>query len=143
MRPEILLRIASIIMVLHTVGHTFGTLGWKKTPDPTKQEVIRQMTENRFPFMGASKSMGDAMDGYGFSAIGSLLLMAILLWLASNSTGLETNLVRNILIVIAVNLLVLGVCELIYFFPLAAGFTLLAFLLTLVAIFQINKTSIS
>src|SRR5260221_3188663 len=126
MRPEILLRIASIIMLIHTVGHTLGTLGWKKTTDPTKKEVISQMTENKFPFMGASKSMGDAMDGYGFSAIGSLLLVAVLLWLVSNSLGLQTNLIRNILILIAANLLVLGICELIYFFPLAAGFTLFA-----------------
>jgi hypothetical protein len=60
--------------------------------------------------------------------------------MASNSLGIQTNLVRNILILVAINLLVLGICELIYFFPLASVFTLIACLLTVIAILQTNKT---
>ncbi len=112
MKPKILLRIASIIMFLHDIGHTFGHLTWKQSPDPAKQEVIKQMTDNKFPFMGAVRSMSDYYDGYGWASTLALLLIAALAW---------------------------GIDELIFFFPFAAAFSLLAFLLTGIAIFQIRN----
>ena len=37
MKPKILLRIASIVMLLHDVGHTFGHMGRGNRPlNPTK-----------------------------------------------------------------------------------------------------------
>ena len=33
MKPKILLRIASILMLLHTAGHTMGALTWKEAPN--------------------------------------------------------------------------------------------------------------
>lgn len=139
MKPAILLRIAAIIMLLHTVGHTFGTLGWKKTTDPKKQEVISQMTDNNFPFMGANHSFGDAMDGYGFTIILALLLDSKLLWMMARSYKTAPQLTRNILIFLGVLLLLQGVLELKYFFPLAASFTLISAALTLIAVSQIKK----
>jgi len=121
-------------MLLHTIGHTFGTLGWKKTTDPAKQEVIKQMTGNKFPFMGANRSMDDAMDGYGFALISTWFLITAILWMCSNYA-----LVINFLILISIILLLSGIIELIYFFPLAAAFTLITMLLIVIAIFQITK----
>src|SRR5260221_12106082 len=112
MKPKILLRIASIIMFLHDIGHTFGHLTWKQSPDPAKQEVIKQMTDNKFPFMGAVRSMSDYYDGYGCALTLALLLIAALAW---------------------------GIDELIFFLPCAAAFSLLSFLLTGIAIFQIRN----
>ena len=84
MQPKIILRAASIIMLLHDVGHTIGALTWKQAANPTKIEVIKQMTDNKFPFMGATRSMGDAVDGYGFAMILALLMFAIILWVVSD-----------------------------------------------------------
>jgi hypothetical protein len=139
MKPAILLRIAAIIMLLHTVGHTFGTLGWKKTTDAKKQEVISQMTDNSFPFMGANHSFGDAMDGYGFTIILALLLECILLWMMASSYKTAPQLTKNILVTLGILLLLQGVIELKYFFPLAASFTLVSAVLTLISVTQIKK----
>jgi len=126
--------------LLHTIGHTFGTLGWKKTTDPAKQEVIKQMTGNKFPFMGANHSMGDAMDGYGFALILTLFLITAILWMSSTYAAKNPTLIINFLILLSIILLLSAIIELIYFFPLAAAFTFIAMLLTVIAIFQINKT---
>lgn len=141
MRSEVLLRSASVLMLVHTIGHTFGTLGWKKTTDPAKREVINQMTGHKFPFMGATHSMGDAMDGYGFALTLALFLITALLWLSSNYVVQNPTVVKKILILLSIVLLLQVIVELIYFFPLAAVFTFIATLLTVVAIFQISQTS--
>ena len=138
MKAKLLLRIASIVMLLHDLGHTFGHLTWKQSPDSAKQEVIKQMTDNKFPFMGAVRSMSEYYDGYGFAATLALLLIAALLWIASGVTEQNRVIVRRILVVVSIILLAWGIDELIFFFPFAASFTLLAFLMTSISIFQLE-----
>jgi hypothetical protein len=139
MKPKIFLRIASILLILHDVGHTFGTLGWKKTSDPAKLEVIKQMTDKKFPFMGAVHSFGDAFDGYGFAVILALLLFAAILWISSNVTAQNVVLIKKILGWMSAVLLLWGIDELIFFFPLAATMTLIAMICTVIAIFNLEN----
>ena len=137
MKPKLLLRIASIVMLAHDVGHTFGHLSWKETPDPSKREVVRQMTENRFPFMGAVRSLGDYYDGYGFAASLAMLLIAAILWVVSGSATQSPALARKLCMSISIVLLAWGIDELVFFFPFAAAFSLLAMVLTVVALVQL------
>ena len=139
MKPEIFLRIASVLMLVHLIGHSFGTLSWKKTNDPVKQEVIRQMTDHQFSFMGANRSMGDIVDGYGFATFLSLFLIMAILWVSSNNTTAYPGLIRSFLILLSVLLFLWGIIELVYFFSLAAVLTLVTMVLTVIAIFQLNK----
>ena len=139
MTPKLLLRIAAIIMLLHAIGHTMGALTWKKTPDAAKQSVIESMTAHKFPFMGVERSMGEYYDGYGFACTLALLLIVVLLWITSNVAPHTTALVKNILVVLSFILLAWGIDELIFFFPFAAAFTLVSFLLTLVATLRLMK----
>jgi len=139
MNPKILLRIAAIIMLLHAIGHTMGALTWKKTPDVAKQAVIELMTAHKFPFMGAERSMGEYYDGYGFACTLALLLIVAILWITSSVTPHSIALVKNILVVLSFILLAWGIDELIFFFPFAAAFTLLSFLLTLIATMRLMK----
>jgi hypothetical protein len=136
MKPKLLLRIASIVMFLHDIGHTFGHLSWKEAVEPEKQEVIRQMTENKCPFMGATRSMGDYYDGYGYASTLALLLIAVILWIASGLEPQNIALTRKMLIVIAVVLLAWGIVELTFFFPFAAAFSLVAAVLTGIALLR-------
>jgi hypothetical protein len=85
MKPKLLLRIASIVMILHDVGHMIGSLTWKQAIEPEKQQVIDQMTGHKFPFMGAMRSMGDYYDGYGYASALAILLISIILWIVSGS----------------------------------------------------------
>jgi len=138
MKPKLLLRIASIVMILHDVGHMVGSLTWKQAVDQEKQQVIAQMTGHKFPFMGAMRSMGDYYDGYGFAAALAILLISIILWIVSSSLGEAPNFARKILITVSAVLLAWGINELVYFFPFAASFGLLAMVLTVIAILQLN-----
>lgn len=127
MRPKILLRIASVIMLLHMLGHTIGALTWKDAPNAAEKQVIDGMLGNRFDFMGRSVSIGDFFAGYGYGMIGVLLLVSILLWLLSA----EHN--RRFILALGFFLLFLSIIEFIYFFPFAAAFSLLAGVTTLLA----------
>jgi hypothetical protein len=138
MKPKILLRIASIIMILHDIGHMIGSLTWKQAAEPEHQEVIRQMTEHKFLFMGAMRSMGDYYDGYGYASALAILLISAILWIVSSSEVLTSSIAKKILITISATLLAWGINELVFFFPFAAAFSLLAMALTVIAIFQLN-----
>jgi hypothetical protein len=127
MKAKILLRIAAIIMLLHTIGHTIGALTWRDAPNAAVKQVIDGMLNNRFNFMGRLASIGDFYTGYGYSMIGMLLLISVLLWLLSaNPNG-------GIILALGFFLVFLGIIEFIYFFPFAAALSLLAGIATLFA----------
>jgi len=132
MTTKILLRIASLLMLFHLVGHSFGQNGWKKNNDPVMREVAHWMTAPKFPFMGVSRSMGDYFDGYGYTASVSLALFAVLLWLASSKTVAGDRSSQNEVLVLGAAILCLSGIEFLYFFPFAAIISLIAALLTLV-----------
>lgn len=138
MNPKILLRTASVIMLLHVIGHTIGHSGWKKAPDPEKQEVITHMTGKSFAFMGAERSMGDYYDGYGYASTLAMLLVIALLWVLSGETS---PLAQKGVLLVTIFLFGWGVDELIYFFPMAAGFSLVSGLFALISFFQLRKSN--
>lgn len=137
MKPKTLLRIASVLMFLHTAGHTMGALTWKTPPNSAVGQVIRGMENNQFDFMGRRASLALFFDGYGAITLLVLLLMSAMLWLLSNQT--ENPLASRVLNLLIIFLLLTAVAEYIYFFLLAAAFTFLAGLGTLVARVRINK----
>ncbi|MES2375968.1 MAG: hypothetical protein V4553_05300 [Bacteroidota bacterium] len=133
MKAKILLRTGSIIMLLHTMGHTVGALTWKEAPNVATKQVVDGMLNNRFDFMGRAVSFGDFYAGYGYTMIGVLLFISVLLWLLSAQPSLPVMLALGLL------LLFMGVIELIYFFPFAAAFSLLAGLVTLLAYWKLRR----
>ena len=137
MSPELLLRIASVAMLLHVLGHVSGHLRWKKTKDPAKQEAINRMTQQKFPFMGTRRSLGEFYDGYGYAATLAMLFVCILLWSLSGQTLANPNFTRGLLPLVSVFLLAWGIDEVFFFFPFAAFFSLFAALLSAIAFFAI------
>jgi hypothetical protein len=133
MTTKILLRIASLLMLFHLIGHSFGQNGWKKNTDPVMREVAHWMTGPKFPVMGVSRSMGDIFDGYGYIASISLALFAVLLWLASSKVMANGRAVQQEILVLGIALAGLSGIEFHYFFPFAAIISLVAGLLTLVS----------
>ncbi|SRR5258708_958671 len=140
MKSKILLRIASVVMFLHMFGHTFGHLNWNKSVDPARQEVIRQMTVNKFPFMGMMRSMSEYYEGFSLLASLALFLIAATLWVVSGFTVQSTFMVKRILVIVSLTLLAWGIDELVYFFPFAAAFSIIASALTAIAVFKLKKT---
>ena len=116
-----------------------AVLTWKDDPDPKKMEVIKQMTENKFPFMGTSRSMGEYFEGFGIHGTLSLLLITLILWYVSNVRETNKNFNKKIILTVSIILLAWGISELIYFFPLAASFSLIASLLGFYSLLLLNK----
>jgi len=127
MKAKVLLRIASVLMLLHTLGHTVGAMTWKNAPNAAVKQVVDGMLGNHFDFGGKSVTIGDFYAGYGYSMIGVLLLVSILLWLLSA----EPN--KRFILALGLFLLFLAIVEFIYFFPLPAVLSLLAGAATLIA----------
>lgn len=130
MTPKILLRIAAAIILVHNIPHTVGHLGWKNSPDEVNRRVIDAMTSNQFEFMGRTTSYANFYDGYGFGGTLTMLLVMTLLWFLSGHLSQDS---RRLSLVIGVFLVAWAIMEYIYFFPLAAGFTIVAAVVTLVA----------
>ncbi len=130
MKPKILLRVASLMMFLHMIGHTIGALTWKKDPDPSIQQVVNDMISHKFIFMGALRSVGDFYEGYGMTMIFVLLLMTVLLWQLSSISIKYPFPATRLLIPISLSLLAIALMEFIYFFLLAASFSLIAGILS-------------
>lgn len=137
MRAKLLLRIAAGLMIFHMLGHTLGHMNWKKAVEPQKQEVIRQMTEHKFPFMGQERSMGDYYEGYGWAGTIALALMAAMLWLASGAVHESRSLALKTTLTLSLSLGGWCVVEFLFFFPFAASTTLLAAAMSLIAAWQL------
>jgi hypothetical protein len=139
MKPKLLLRIAAILILVHSILHTFGFRTWKEAPDPVYKSVVDGMTGHKFPFMGAIHSLGDYYEGFGYSCSVALFLIAIILWFLSGETSHSANLSKKIIYAVGIALVAWGIDELIYFFPFAAIITLTAAVLTLASGFVMKK----
>ena len=133
--PKILLRVAAILMLVHLLGHSAGFSGWKKASGPAQQEVIKQMTVPRFPFMGAIHSMGDYYDGFGYGCSIAILMFILLLWFVSGELSTSPRLAKKVILTISICLLAWGMDELLFFFPFATCISLLSFGFTITAYF--------
>jgi hypothetical protein len=143
MKPKFLLRIAALIMLLHAVGHTIGTSTWKDSGSKVPEPLIRQMTDTPISFMGATGTMAGYYDGMGYASTIAMLLVVYLLWIVSGFEDPHTHLPVKILWPVLFFLILWGIDEVIYFFPMAATFSFLAGLLTFLSILGIRKKSIS
>ena len=141
MKPKILLRIAAILIFIHSVLHTFGFSTWKEAPDPVYKTIVDGMATHTFPFMGAVRSLGNFYEGFGYASSIALFLIAVVLWLVSGETGRSANLAKKIIYAVGIALVAWGIDELIYFFPFAASITLIAAALTLLSGFVMKKNS--
>ncbi|MEJ0033939.1 MAG: hypothetical protein WDO15_28035 [Bacteroidota bacterium] len=129
MTPKILLRIAAVLILIHNVGHTLGHFKWKEAPDEVNRRAIDAMTSNEFTFMGANSTYARFFDGYGYAGSLTLLLVMILLWMLS---GVQSKLSKQLTMVIGLFLVSWAIMEYLYFFPLAAGMTLIAAIITII-----------
>jgi hypothetical protein len=131
MKSKILVRIAFGFIVFHLLGHTVGHFTWKDTDDTVAADIIRSMDEHKFDFMGKSQTLGGHHEGYSLLFGVTMIMFAALTWMISRKieTALE---LKPVLLLIGAVLVIFGIVELIYFFPLAGGSSLLAGVLLLV-----------
>ncbi|MGQ4828139.1 LIC_13387 family protein, partial [Enterococcus faecalis] len=72
MKPKILLKIASVLMLLHALGHTIGIITWQKLNSNVPNDLIQKMQETHFVFQGKDATMAKFFSGHGYA--GTILL---------------------------------------------------------------------
>jgi hypothetical protein len=120
-KAVLLLRIASVLALIHGVMHTIGGLFGSVSPGPM-QTAATAMHVNRFEVMGASRTYSDFLMGYGLLTTVKFLVETVVFWqLASlvKSYGLQ---IRPILIAFSVGYVVDAFFAWRYFFAGPAVF---------------------
>jgi hypothetical protein len=137
MSSKLLLRIAAVVILLHSFGHTAGLLTWQATNGDVPSEVVQKMQEIQFSFMFKNGcTMADFYSGASWCGVLFLLLVAIMLWTLSNR---DDKLTVKLLWFIATAIALLGVIEIVYFFPFAVSFCAIAATLVFISIFKLKK----
>jgi len=121
MTATLLLRIASIISLLFTAGHTLG--GLKKWSPMGDNEVLRAMKGVRFETMGANRSYLDFFMGFGWSISVAMLMQTVLLWQMASLARTDPAHVRPMIAVFALATLATGVIAWRFIFPVPAIFS--------------------
>lgn len=117
----LLLRIASVISLLFTAGHTLG--GLQKWSPMGENEVLKAMTAVHFETMGASRSYLDFFMGFGWILSVTMLMQTVLLWQMASLARTNAALVRPMVAVIALATLVSGLIAWRFIFPVPALFS--------------------
>jgi hypothetical protein len=108
----ILLRIASVVYLLFTAGHTFGAMiKDPKGGGPIKEATLAAMRGYHENVMGSSRSYWDFYKGFGWNVSCLLILFAVLCWQLSNIARTQPAVARQLvltLFVISIPIAVLG-----------------------------------
>jgi hypothetical protein len=125
MTTTLLLRIAAVIQLLFTAGHSAG--GLKQWSPMGPNDVLRAMTGTRFQTMGANRSYLDFFMGFGWSISVAGLLQAFVLWRLAEIARTNHDAVKPMIAAFAIATLVGGVISWRYIFPVPALFCVLLF----------------
>ena len=121
MTSTLLLRAASIISLLFTIGHTLG--GRKQWSPMGGNDVLTAMTTFRFDAMGANRSYLDFYMGFGWSLSVAMLLQTVLLWQLASLAQTEPARVRPMIAAFALATASGGVIAWRFIFPVPALFS--------------------
>ena len=94
-KPVPLLRIASILTLVLTAGHTAG--GFSSWSPGGETEVLRAMRSFHFDVMGASRSYLDFYLGFGFINSIYLITQAVVLWQLASMARFDPIKVRPLI----------------------------------------------
>lgn len=114
MSSTVLLRIASVLTLIHAVLHTIGGV-FGKTP-PSVQPVVTAMEQNQFPVMGVIRTMWDFHMGLGL-VVGLFLTMeAVVFWQLGTLAKGSAMALRPLMATFMVGYLVAAAISYRYFF---------------------------
>jgi len=130
MTTTLLLRIASVISLLFTAGHSLG--GLKKWSPMGDNDVLKAMTAVRFNTMSVNRSYLDFFMGFGWLLSVVMLMQTVLLWQMASLANTNVAQVRPMILAFALATLAFGVIAWRFLFPMPALFSS-ALLIALVA----------
>jgi len=142
MKPKVLLRFASILLVVFALEQTVGYFTRHDTKDIRIQKVLKVMTENKFNMYGQMRSYDENYNGMALDLIFSLIAFSAVLWVLSIFAERNRVLVRTLLLPISFGLLGFSITGFLFFFPIPAYTSLFAAVLALIAMFSMVKKSL-
>ena len=92
------LKVASVLTVLHCIGHTIGGVFGVDAPPGTKEgAVVQAMKSNQFDVMGVTRSFWDFFIGFGLTISVSSLVQAVVFWQLAGLAKTEPRQIRPII----------------------------------------------
>jgi hypothetical protein len=142
MKPQIFLRIASVLTLIHSVLHTIGGVFSKPDPGPGAVAVAA-MQSNHFLLLGNMRSYADFYRGLGLAVTIFLTVEAIVFWLLASLVKTDGARLRPILAVFAIGYLVFALDSFEYFFIFPVITEILIALCLILAIVTAQKPSLA
>ena len=131
MTTTLLLRIASVISLVFTAGHTIG--GLQQWSPMGENDVLKAMTQFHFDVMGANRSYLDFFMGFGWSLSVLMLLQTVLLWQLASVARADPARVRPMIAAFALATLASGVIAWRFIFLIPTVFSGALFIVLLAA----------
>ena len=122
MKAAWLLRIASVLALVHGLLHTFGGVFGTVAPGP-QAVAITAMQTNRFDVMGVARSYWDFQMGYGLTLTVKFLLETVVFWQLASLIKMDPR-VRSVVLTFGLGYLAYTVLAWYYFFAAPAIFEL-------------------
>ncbi len=128
MKPQLLLRITAVIILLFAVGHTLGGIhSWSPGGET---EVLKNMRTFRFNAEGVSRTYLDFYRGFGFLLSTYVFLEGVLLWQLASLAQADARRARPMITAIFLASVTGAILSWMFMFPLpVAFFSLIAALL--------------
>ena len=115
MTPTLLLRIASVLTLIHAALHTVGGVFGKPAPGAA-QATVAAMQSNHFLVMGLQRTYSDFYVGLGLGISIFLTIEAIVFWQLGSLARTHAQLIRPVLATFVVAYLALAVNSFFNFF---------------------------
>jgi hypothetical protein len=112
----VLLRIASVMTMIHCTLHTVGGVFGKPRPGSPEAGVLEVMQGTHFNVMGSSRTYFDFVLGYGLFTTIALFVQAILFWQLSVMVKTAPGVARPIVILFTFNCALSAIVSWKYFF---------------------------
>jgi hypothetical protein len=115
MRTVLLLRIASVLTLIHAALHTIGGVFGGAAPG-VQQAVVTAMQVNQFQVMGVTRTFWDFHMGLGLGASVFLTVEAVVFWQLGSLAKTDALRLRPVLATFLVGFLGMAVVSYRYFF---------------------------
>ena len=116
MKPAVFLRIASVLILIHSVLHTAGGVFGKPATGLAASVAANMRTP--FPVLGVTRSYSDFYMGMGLGVTIFLTMDALLLWILASMAQENATRVRPLIVVFAVGYLAFACNSYLFFFSI-------------------------
>lgn len=117
MKAKVLLRVASVLTLIHAILHTVGGVFGKTPPGPAS--IARAaMESNSFPAFGVTRTFWEYYRGFGLGLTIFLIAEALVFWLLVPLAEQGAKGIRPVLVIFSLAYLAMAIDSYIYFFPI-------------------------